>query len=121
MFHKRYIGICAAFDISVEEAEATYQPRLEQLQVAVKVLEGKLLRLQLSNTWAEWEGDRYQVWTTFLNALSFKKPTRSEGEKTNERSELLARSIYGQWLVQALHGMRVYTNSRGKRRDSNDG
>lgn len=113
-----YRILAEALEIEEADARARLRPDLDALKVKAHALEGQLLKLMLSNSSATWNGHRYTVFTTFLNMLSFKWPGRNESAKTNERAELLARTIFGQWLLQQLYGARVYRDGSNKQRSA---
>lgn len=97
-----YVGL------SEIEARNVFGARRNELTSTVLKLEHDLMRLQLTKSWATYSCQYWTVPTTFFNAIRYKKTDRFNGEKMNERSDLLARGIWGQWLAQQTAGEYVY-------------
>ena len=98
-----------------QEAHTTkFQPALNKLDAVLGALERSLHRLQLQPYHYRFSCERATAHTTFLNFLSRQGKRRSQRTANAhlwERSEFLARSLWGQWLVQQLHGDYVYTGA----------
>ncbi|KAI7264317.1 hypothetical protein KC345_g8852 [Hortaea werneckii] len=106
-------------NMSQEEYTARYQPSLNKLDAVIGRLERDLHQLQLQPYHYRFSCERAIARTTFLNFLTRqakRHPHRSDNAHVWERSEFLARSLWGQWLVQQLHGEYVYTGG-GSGRD----
>ncbi|KAI7211456.1 hypothetical protein KC333_g7669 [Hortaea werneckii] len=101
-------------NMSREEYTAKFQPALNKLDAVLGGLERNLHRLQLQPYHYRFSCERATARTTFLNFLSRqgkRHPQRTDNAHLWERSEFLARSLWGQWLVQQLHGELVYTGA----------
>lgn len=99
-------------NMTQEEYTAKLQPSLNKLDAVIGRLERNLHQLQLQPYHYRFSCERATAQTTFLNFLSRqakRHPHRSDNAHLWERSEFLARSLWGQWLVQQLHGDYVYT------------
>ena len=103
-----YNTLAYALDVEPSEAETLFKPIVEQAHRRGERLMGSLLKLQLSKSSSYYAGVTSTAYTTFLNMLRFKSARRNQAQKMKEKAELLACSIFGQWLVQQLHGVRVY-------------
>ena len=106
--HCGYENVAECLGIAEAQARGLFSPLLCRSQEEARKLEHNLLRLQLCETWSEFSCVTYAVHTTFFNKIRYERKNRSEGQKTDERSDLLARSIYGQWLVQQMTGEYLY-------------
>lgn len=100
------------------EYSKRFQSRLDELDSTLRLLELQLLQLQL-HTHDYWY-DRFRKHaSTILDLLSANErhfPHRTVDQKTGERYFFLARSLWGQWLVQQLAGQKVYSTGRGQDR-----
>ncbi|GAB1739790.1 hypothetical protein NU219Hw_g4726t1 [Hortaea werneckii] len=101
-------------NMTQEEYTAKFQPSLNKLDAVLGRLERNLHLLQLQPYHYRFSCERATAKTTFLNFLSRqakRHPHRTDNAHLWERSEFLARSLWGQWLVQQLHGGHVYTGA----------
>ncbi|KAI7227521.1 hypothetical protein KC330_g8370 [Hortaea werneckii] len=83
-----------------------FQPGLNELDAVLGRLERDLQKLQLQAHHVCFSSQGATARTTFLNFLSRqgeRRPQRTDNAHLRERSEFLARSLWGQWLVQQLH------------------
>ncbi|KAI6856000.1 hypothetical protein KC338_g8637 [Hortaea werneckii] len=112
-------------NMTQEEYSAKFQPSLNELDAVIGRLERNLHQLQLQPYHYRFSCERATARTTFLNFLTRqakRHPHRSDNAHLWERSEFLARSLWGQWLVQQLHGEYVYTGGgSGKDRSKRAG
>ncbi|KAI6816105.1 hypothetical protein KC332_g7997 [Hortaea werneckii] len=108
-----------------EEYTEKIQPALNKLDAVLGRLERNLHQLQLQPYHYRFSCERATARTTFLNFLTRqakRHPHRSDNAHLWERCEFLARSLWGQWLVQQLHGEHVYTGGgSGKDRSKRAG
>lgn len=90
---------------SVEELQDLHHGPLGEIPEKMKMLERDLLRLQLAPARA-FHGSRYSTFISFLDALHLKAKDlkQSDGSKMNDKSQYLARTTYGQWVLQMLYG-----------------
>lgn len=101
-------------NLTQEVYTAKFQPAINKLDAFLGGLERNLHRLQLQPYHYRFSCERATAHTTFLNFLSRqgkRHPQRTNNAHLWERSEFLARSLWGQWLVQQLHGEYVYTRA----------
>ncbi|KAI6789187.1 hypothetical protein KC361_g8645 [Hortaea werneckii] len=109
--------------MSQEEYTAKFQPALNKLDAILGGLEWDLHKLQLQPYHYRFSCEGATAQTTFLNLLTrqaMRHPHRTENAHIWERSEFLARSLCGQWIVQQLHGSYIYTGG-GSGRDRSKG
>jgi hypothetical protein len=95
------------FGISQEEAEDWIVPMVEENSERRTRVVPMVMRLQLSESFAIYGGIRSTPMTTYQNMLEYKEARLSEGGRAMEKSKLLARMIYSQWLTRALYGEEV--------------
>ena len=101
-------------NISRGEVEERMQPLFREQEKTVAKLRDDLERLSLmQHNIGHRDGCAY---TTFINAISFKRKNRPAVEKARERVDLIARSMYGQWLIQKLVGNQLGTTLHGRLR-----
>ncbi|GAB1733594.1 hypothetical protein NU195Hw_g1519t1 [Hortaea werneckii] len=112
-------------NMTQEEYTSKFQSALNKLDAVIGRLERKLHQLQLQPYHYRFSCERATARTTSLNFLTRqakRHPHRSDNAHLWERSEFLARSLWGQWLVQQLHGEYVYTGGgSGKDRSKRAG
>lgn len=101
--------------IPAEELQEYYGRGHECMKERVEQMKHDIHALQLNTTGVKCHGWS-SGFTTFLNALQFKDPDRSDNTKANERFGFLARAIFGQWYTQQLYGVYVYEDVRGNPR-----
>lgn len=87
------------------ELRQAYNKPMGDVDSKMEELQKDLIRLQLVPAPAFFHR-RYTTFISILDALRLRseRPGRSAGSKANGRSEYLARSIYGSWVVQMLYG-----------------
>ncbi|KAI6817896.1 hypothetical protein KC340_g17532 [Hortaea werneckii] len=102
-----------------DEYSKRFQPRLDELDPTLRLLEIQLLQLQL-HTYEYWyDRFRKRASTSLLDLLSANErtfPHHTADLKAAERYDFLARSLWGQWLVQQLAGQKVYATGMGNGR-----
>ncbi|KAI7264320.1 hypothetical protein KC345_g8851 [Hortaea werneckii] len=102
--------------MTADEYADRFQSRLGELDLLLHELEYNLLSLQLHTYQYPYDRFLHRAGTSFLNLLSVKGrafPKRPADVKAAERYDFLARSLWGQWLVQQLAGQVVYCTARG--------
>ncbi|KAI7490884.1 hypothetical protein KC351_g350 [Hortaea werneckii] len=105
-------------NMSQEEYTTKFQPALSKLDAVLGGLERNPHKLQLQPYHYRFSCERATAQTTFLNFLTrqaMRHPHRTDNAHLWERSEFLARSLWGQWIVQQLHGSYIYTGGRSGR------
>ncbi|KAI7144798.1 hypothetical protein KC344_g5033 [Hortaea werneckii] len=88
--------------MSQEEYTAKFQPALNKLDAILGGLEWDLHKLQLQPYHYRFSCEGATAQTTFLNFLTrqaMRHPHRTENAHIWERSEFLARSLCGQWIL----------------------
>ncbi|KAI7028413.1 hypothetical protein KC318_g24 [Hortaea werneckii] len=109
-------------NMTQEAYTAKFQPAIKKLDAVLGRLERNLHQLQLQPYHYRFSCERSTARTTFLSFLS-RQAKRHKHRTANahlwERSEFLARSLWGQWLVQQLHGDYVYTGAASGKDRSN--
>ncbi|KAI7370713.1 hypothetical protein KC354_g1068 [Hortaea werneckii] len=124
-FHTDRLVPWSILGMSQGEYTAKFQPSLNKLDAVLGGLERNLHQLQLQPYHYRFSREGTTARTTFLNFLTRqakRHPHRTDNAHLWERSEFLARSLWGQWLVQQLHGHHVYTGSpSGKDRSKRAG
>ncbi|KAI7341474.1 hypothetical protein KC315_g91 [Hortaea werneckii] len=113
-FHTDRLVPWSILGMSQGEYTAKFQPSLNKLDAVLGGLERNLHQLQLQPYHYRFSREGTTARTTFLNFLTRqakRHPHRTDNAHLWERSEFLARSLWGQWLVQQLHGHHVYTGS----------
>lgn len=96
------------------EVHSLFQPQMEELPGLVAQLNQDLLKLSLEPVRACY-GGWYTAFTTFWNALQFKKPDRSQATKANEAAALVARGLWSQFYIGSFYGEELEMNNyKGK-------
>jgi len=100
-----WADVADATGITEKELQEAYNEPMAAVVREMQQLEKDLIRLQLvpaPNLYYH----RHNTSISFLNALGLraKNPKRSNGSKINDKSEYIARTTYGNWVVQLLYG-----------------
>lgn len=98
-----YEQISSLLGQTVDDSQAMFGPLIDENRERERTLEQCLLRLTLSEGFAIYNGRRSIPMTTYQNALQYKS-IKSDGARAMERSRRLAGDIFGQWLIQNIHG-----------------
>lgn len=99
-----------------EDAFSTFASIFIEQKKTVDELRDGLLRLSLVPHRSVYNREPYYIHTTLLNALKFKLVDRDNKVKDGERANHIARTAFGQAVLQHLVGEEVYMNVSGMAR-----
>lgn len=94
-----------------DEVRAFFEPQMEEMPNLLAKLNAHLLRLSLEPAQInQGRAYPYTAFTTFMNALQFKFPGRSQATKANETAAFVARTMWSQWYTGSYYGEELERN-----------